>query len=239
MIYWSALFLGLAGSLHCVGMCGPLALALPVGKTNTSRGIFRNLLYQSGRLLTYGTIGALIGLLGTGFQLAGAQKGISIVAGAVMVIMAFLPLHLSGPFGKTAAGKKWNHWIQESLGIIMKKKSSLSLFLFGMINGLLPCGLVYVALAGAVAIGSPLESALFMIIFGSGTVPLMFLTVFAGGWISGATRVRFQRIVPYVVAVIGILMMLRGMGLGIKYISPPDPALEVRQSSVGNTDACH
>ena len=239
MIYWSAILLGLAGSLHCVGMCGPLALALPVGKTNTSRGVLRNLLYQSGRIVTYAVIGLLIGLLGTGFQLAGAQKGISIAAGALMVIMAFLPLHLSGPFGKTRAGRKWNHWIQETLGLIMKKKNSLSLFLFGLINGLLPCGLVYVALAGAIAIGNPIESAFFMLLFGSGTIPLMFFTVFAGGWINGKTRIRFQRIVPYVVALIGILMMLRGMGLGIPYISPASPALEVHQTSVGNTDACH
>jgi hypothetical protein len=220
-------------------MCGPLALALPVGRTHTARGITRNFLYQSGRLVTYGFIGLLIGLLGSGFQLAGAQKGISIAAGALMVIMAFLPLHLSGPFGKTKAGGRWNHWIQETLGLIMKKKSNLSLFLFGLINGLLPCGLVYVALAGAIAIGNPMESALFMILFGSGTVPLMFITVLAGGWISGKSRVRFQRVVPYVVAIIGILMMLRGMGLGIKYISPADPALEIHQTSVGNTDACH
>lgn len=237
MVFLSALLLGLMGSFHCVGMCGPLALALPIEQPQKSAGILKNLLYQLGRATTYAFMGLVLGLMGAGAAFAGMQQWVSIGAGIFIVVFAFLPLHLSSPLTKTRWGRNWVNGLQKSLRGMLKKSSNRALFGFGLVNGLLPCGLVYMALAGALAVGDPIQSAGFMFLFGMGTAPLLFATVWAGQWITVKVRQRFQRVVPYVVALVGVLMILRGLGLGIPYISPPDGALQIRSGM--NTEMMH
>jgi len=231
MVFLSALMLGLMGSFHCVGMCGPLALALPIDRPQSGAGIVKNLLYQLGRATTYAAMGLLLGLLGAGAAFAGIQQWISIAAGIFIVIFAFLPLHLSSPLARTRWGRNWVNGLQQSLRGLLKKSSFTALFGFGLVNGLLPCGLVYMALAGALAVGDPIQSAGFMFVFGLGTIPLLAATVFAGQWLTASIRLKFQRVVPYVVALVGVLMILRGLGLGIPYLSPPEKALQIRENT--------
>ncbi len=230
---WAAFGLGLLGSLHCVGMCGPITLALPFNKGNLGLHVTGNVFYQLGRVVTYGIIGLLFGTIGRGFSLAGIQQPVSIVLGALMIAAIVLPkvinLHRTPGFlQKAIVGLK------KQMGSFLQRRGLGALFVTGLLNGFLPCGLVYMALLGALGIGSPLESAGFMIFFGLGTFPMMFAIAFTGNFISVKWRSLFNKAVPYVVVMLGLVFILRGMGLGIKFLSPPDKALQVEQ-----TEQCH
>lgn len=216
---WPAFILGAAGSLHCVGMCGPLALALP-GNANRSRFITGRLLYNAGRVVTYAALGAIFGLIGETLVLAGLQRGLSIAAGVILLGWLILRLRpglftsaqifiprLIAPL-KTALAKQ------------LRERSFTALFAVGLLNGLLPCGLVYLALAAAAATGTAANGALSMIVFGSGTIPAMLAVSLFGQTLHAGIRAKFQRAVPVFVAALAVLFILRGLSLGIPYISP-------------------
>src|SRR5581483_11013469 len=95
-----------------------------------------------------------------------------------------------------------------------------SAFAFGLLNGLLPCGLVYVACAGAVASGSLISAISYMAGFGLGTVPMMFGISTVGTLFHQGLRMRFQKMIPVFLMVVAGLLILRGMALGIPFISP-------------------
>ena len=203
---------GLMGSLHCIGMCGPLALALPAPEQRTSLIVGR-LLYNLGRAVTYAALGALFGALGgVVLGLASAQRGISIAAG--VAILVYLPLRhrvrqLPAPFMRL-----WS-WVRRSLGQRLAHGGPWGLFSIGLLNGLLPCGMVWVALAGAVANGNALGGAAFMFLFGLGTLPLMLATSLAGGTILQRHRATLARVVPVVLVVLACWFILRGLGTGL------------------------
>lgn len=213
-MYWSAFVFGLLGSFHCIGMCGPIVLAVP------GRSIFGKLLYNLGRALTYGLMGLAIGVVGEGFSLAGYQQTLSIIVGAAMLlIVLFTPykhfdLPLSGAISKL--------WIfsKKKLAPLFKSESVMAPLLIGLINGLLPCGLVYAALFTAVSMGGMLESGFYMILFGIGTAPLLLVLSVFGNVITPTFRSKLNRMVPYFLGLVAILIILRGLNLGIPYISP-------------------
>ncbi|GAB4136182.1 MAG: sulfite exporter TauE/SafE family protein [Bacteroidia bacterium] len=216
----AAILLGLLGSLHCLGMCGPIALALPVSR---SEGLFKQisglLMYNAGRALTYGLFGAITGLAGGAVSWFAGQQTLSIVTGAVILIVLLLSL-----FGKklsieSGAGKMFGK-LRQALSSLFNNPRKDALLLIGILNGFLPCGLVYTAMAGAAATGSALDGMLFMMIFGLGTIPAMLALSLAKHKISLSFRTKMTRLVPVFVAVMAILLVLRGMGLGIPYISP-------------------
>lgn len=216
----SALVLGLMGSLHCVGMCGPIAFMLPVNHKQPAKKLGQVTIYHVGRLLAYGIIGLLFGFIGQGLYLFGVQQKLSIAIGAIMIILVLMPykylgrLRLARPVYKVVG--KIKSWLGESL----KSKSPDTFLTIGFLNGFLPCGLVYMALLGAIASGDPASGALYMMIFGLGTVPLMTATVYFGSVLKGSLRQQIRRIIPVFIVIIGMLFILRGMGLGIPYISP-------------------
>lgn len=214
---WIALFAtGILGSLHCVGMCGPLALSLPMpaGK----RVVPGRLLYQGGRILSYMSIGVIFGLLGNTIVLAGYQQYISIFAGVILLIMAlYRLLHLERYFALTG---KFSNWISRNLSSQFQKGTDLSLLFTGILNGYLPCGLVYAAGAMSVTLGNPMHAAVGMGLFGLGTFPVMFVMSMGRRWLPAGLRIRFQTYSTYFALVIGVLFVLRGMNLGIPYISP-------------------
>ncbi|CAL2084791.1 conserved membrane hypothetical protein [Tenacibaculum dicentrarchi] len=215
----SALIFGLLGSFHCIGMCGPIAFMLPVDRSNKIKQFFQILSYHFGRLFTYGLIGLLFGLLGKGFYFFGFQQQLSIVVGILMILVILLPK----TFQKYNFSKSINKWvmkIKSSLGKELKKKGNDTFFTIGFLNGFLPCGLVYMAVFGAVATTNALSGSLYMFIFGLGTIPLMTIIVYVGNFANALIRKRIQQIIPYVVVFIGILFILRGLGLGIPYVSP-------------------
>lgn len=224
-ILLSALLLGLMGSFHCLGMCGPIAFVLPVSRDNKAKMALQTLLYHLGRMTAYATIGLIFGYLGKGISLIGLQQNISLIMGILMLVFAFVPsikvLRLK-PFAW------WNHFvffIKNSLSNYLQKRSTLGFYVIGFFNGLLPCGLVYIALVGAMATGDPLLGALYMAIFGLGTSPMMTAAVYLGNFVSVKLRNQINKMIPYAVALVGILFILRGLNLGIKFLSPSDQML--------------
>ena len=216
----SALMLGLVGSLHCAGMCGPIAIALPLNNQSWFSRISGGLLYNAGRTFTYSVLGAFFGLAGMGLALGGLQQWVSIILGAAMILAVLIPR--LGSAGKKLAG------LTDSLTGLMKKpfvrlfkaRTFGSLFIIGLLNGFLPCGLVYIALAGALVMSRVHEGALYMVFFGIGTIPMMLAISLAGNIISQKLRNRLSKAIPLFIILLGILFILRGLNLGIPYISP-------------------
>lgn len=216
---WAGFALGFLGSAHCAGMCGPIVLALPGSGRPLPSLIGGRVLYNIGRTVTYMFLGLIVGLIGAGASLAGYQQLISIIAGAMILAFALLPkkfynriLHQSPAFFNNAFGAAFKK--------LMKNGSPGSLFGIGLINGLLPCGFVYLGLVGALAMGSLWGSVAFMGLFGLGTVPLLFAMSLLTRFMGAGFRQKLQRLLPVGAAILGILLILRGLSLGIPFISP-------------------
>ena len=219
MIY-TAIMLGLLGSFHCVGMCGPIALMLPVDRSSRNRMTLQVIMYHSGRILTYALIGLALGGIGTGLNLFGIQQQLSIFLGLLMIALVLLPSSMLGKYRLLGPLYRLIGRLKSGLGESLKKKTPDTFFTIGFLNGFLPCGLVYMAVFGAIAIGDLGQSIWYMVLFGLGTVPLMTATVFLGNFLSPGIRKGMRRFVPVVVVIIGAVFVLRGMGLGIPYVSP-------------------
>lgn len=228
MLY-SAFIFGLISSFHCIGMCGPIAMMLPVDKQIGVKKATQITVYHLGRLFAYGTIGLVFGLLGKGFFLAGIQQKISIIIGVIMIIVVLTPERIFAQYNFSKPVYKLISKIKTNLGKHFRSKSYKSLFIIGVLNGFLPCGMVYVALFGAIAMQSAELGVLYMILFGLGTVPLMTSVVYFNSFISQSTRNKFQKAIPYVAVIIGVLFILRGLGLGIPYLSPSNMSLFIQE----------
>lgn len=213
----TAFLMGLVGSLHCLGMCGPLALALPGGEGGMGVGFLAGrLFYNLGRVTTYGFLGLFFGLIGGTLVFAGAQQGLSIFLG--VVILAGLWLHRRLPLGRTV--NRMVAGLKHALARHLAGARWSSMWMVGMLNGFLPCGLVYVACAGAAASGSAFAGTQYMVCFGLGTFPAMMAIAASGHCVQNSMRLRFQRAIPIAVVGLGVLFILRGLSLGIPYISP-------------------
>ncbi len=219
MIY-TAFLVGLFGSLHCIGMCGPIALMLPLDRHDPINRLVQVFLYHAGRLLSYGLIGLFFGWIGQGIVLSGFQQQLSIVLGVLIVLIVVLPDKWLHTFSLTKPLYLMYRKVQIALGRQLKRRGAFSLLFIGITNGFLPCGLVYLALFGAVGMGKWAEGVLYMVLFGLGTIPMMTAASYLGNFLSAQARKNFQRLVPAFVLVIGTLFILRGMGLGIPYVSP-------------------
>lgn len=230
----SAIILGLMGSLHCVGMCGPIAFMLPVDRTNSYKKFGQIFIYHFGRLLAYGIIGLIFGLLGKGLYVFGMQQKLSIAIGILMIILVLIPYKTFSKYNLSKPIYKIMSKVKNRLGKELKKKSPDTFLTIGFLNGFLPCGLVYMALFGAVAMGSPAEGSLYMILFGAGTIPLMTIAIYFSGLLKGSMRQKVQKLIPVFVVLIGVLFILRGLGLGIPYVSPK-PVVEL----ITSTKECH
>lgn len=218
-----AFFIGLFGSIHCVGMCGPLALALPVNSTSTLWLVFDKLIYQLGRVISYTILGVIIGLIGKQVWLLGIQQSVSIISGVLIIIAAMTRL------------LKWSFFYRGHAShpaavinrlIVYALKHRWGHLFIGMLNGLLPCGFVYLALIGAVNTPSVLSSAKYMFWFGMGTLPLMFIAAVGSGFITLNVRRKLNNIIPYFMLCLGIWFVMRGLSLNIPYLSP---AINVEQ----------
>lgn len=233
MLY-SAFILGLISSLHCVGMCGPIAMMLPVDHQSEAKKVTQIITYHLGRLTAYATIGLIFGLLGRGFFLAGLQQKMSVFIGLAMIAAVLIPERMFSKYNLSKPVYKVISNIKSTLGKQFKNKSYKSLFAIGLLNGFLPCGMVYVALFGAIAMQSAGFGILYMLLFGLGTIPLMTIVVYIHSLLKLPFRNKIQKAIPYVAVVIGVLFILRGLGLGIPYVSPSNMSLFVQ----GNPD-CH
>ncbi len=210
------LLLGLSSSVHCIGMCGPIAMVLPL-KDRSAFSVFTGVLqYNLGRVFVYGLLGSLIGAIGFTASLFGALQIVSIITGIAMIVFAWQKRLFSG----FAAWNSFNGFLIKGIGYIMGSDSSFKLLLLGAVNGLLPCGMVFIALMNAVTGGSPLNGAAAMIAFGLGTIPAMMIIGMAASKMNRSFQQRINTFVPYVLTLVGLLVVLRGMNLNIPYISP-------------------
>lgn len=230
---WTAFLLGFLGSFHCLGMCGPIALA--VSAKDKSRYLKNKLIYNLGRTVTYSGLGGLIGFLGFSLALAGIQQWISISMGVLIVVMAFTYkrseriVAQSGLFG--AVGK-----LRNVLGKYLKRGGTSAFFITGLLNGFLPCGMVYLALIASLAMQSPLYGAAYMFFFGMGTIPMLISVMVTQHMMAASVRNKLTKGMPYFAMFIGILFIVRGMGLGIHYLSPhlalPSPDSKVVEMTI-------
>jgi uncharacterized protein len=216
MDFGIAIALGLLGSLHCAAMCGPLMLALPVAPGGAGRFLAGRIIYQLGRVTTYCLLGVVAGLIGKSIFLAGLQRWLSIALG-VAVLLGFL---LSQKVAVSAPVVRLVNQLKSAMSAQLRQRSLRSLVLLGMLNGLLPCGLVYAALAGAVSRGTLLDGFFFMSLFGLGTLPTMLAISLSGKLFPISLRLKLRSAIPVGVCMLAGLLILRGLALGIPYVSP-------------------
>jgi uncharacterized protein len=229
----SAFVIGLAGSMHCIGMCGPLALSLPINHSNSLSRIAGGLVYNSGRILSYGLLGLLFGALGNLIVAAKWQNGLSIALGIVILLYLFIPKKYFHFSSGNYLGKPFM-WLRKQLGKLFHSAKLSSVFFIGILNGFLPCGLVYLALTSSAITANPVSGGLFMLSFGAGTFPMMFATVLMGNYLNQSLRQKISKAVPALLFFMAVLLILRGMNLGIPFISP-----EIGEPHVHNTVGCH
>jgi sulfite exporter TauE/SafE len=233
MLYTAFLF-GLISSFHCIGMCGPIAMMLPVDRTNQAKKVSQIMTYHIGRLTAYASIGLVFGLVGRGLYLAGMQQNLSIFIGVAMILVILIPEKVFARYNFSKPVFVLISKVKSALGKQFKNKSYQSLFTIGLLNGFLPCGMVYVALFGAIAMQNESLGVLYMLLFGLGTVPMMSSVVYLQSFLTVPIRNKIQKAIPYVVVAVGIAFILRGLGLGIPYVSPSDMSLFVQE-----TPNCH
>ncbi len=231
-ILTSAIILGLVTGFHCIGMCGPIALALPLKKESKFSKISSALLYNIGRAITYAVMGAVFGFFGQSFAMAGFQKWVSLVMGILMILYVVFPAVFKNRFDIDKYAFKYTGKLRVKLSKLFGKRSYSSLFFIGLLNGLLPCGPVYAALAGAIATGGVVSGSLFMFIFGIGTIPVMLSISLLGSKISLSSKKKLSKLIPITIVLIGFLFVMRGLGLGIPFLSPPDKMLKPHEKNM-------
>jgi sulfite exporter TauE/SafE len=219
-LFLVAFTIGMVGSFHCVGMCGPLALALPLSSNSFAAKFFGALIYNAGRIVTYTVFGLIFGLIGQTAAIFNFQQWLSIGTGVLILLFIAIPQKYKIQHTASNYTTAFFTRIRMELGRLFTQKNNSSLFVIGLLNGLLPCGLVYMAVAGAIAAGDVGKSALFMAAFGLGTLPIMWSIAFFGNYIGVSIRQKIRRAYPYMMSLMACLLILRGLGLGIPYVSP-------------------
>lgn len=222
--FLAAFFLGIFSSVHCVGMCGPLALGLPSPPGGRSARFLQLARYHAGRICTYASGGLLFGWLGRKIWIAGWQQSFSIGLGLLILVFSIVRHRLpTGGYGP----------LRRIIARIWQVSAAKGVFYLGMANGLLPCGMVYLAIAGALTRPRVPESVAFMVFFGLGTLPLLLGLQWAGQMLPQSHRLRLRRALPLVTVLVALLLILRGLDLGIPFVSPMLP------NAPGRPISCH
>lgn len=233
-LYFVALMTGLVTSLHCIGMCGPIAIALPLGKKSWGFRVFGSFTYNIGRTITYGVLGAIFGLLGQGIEMAGFQQWASILIGVAMILSVIFPALFRNKIKFDQFLTGYASRLITKFRRLFKESSISSLFVIGLLNGLLPCGMVYVAIAGAISTNDLVSGVIYMVIFGIGTIPVMLAIPLVGNLIGLGIRKKLRGVVAVFIVLLGILFILRGLSLGIPYISPKTKVLQPHEKMMHN-----
>ena len=243
-VLFAGLILGLASNFHCIGMCGPIAMAIPVNRSSNLTIALGALQYNLGRIITYAVLGLIIGSIGITINTFGILQWLSIIAGIGIILYAWRK-YFQNLFSSKLPSIGIQPVLNKGLGKIIKSNSPFKLLLLGTLNGLLPCGMVFVALGNALLTGGVIPSALAMIAFGIGTLPAMVAVTFMANKINVSARKKLNRIVPYMLTLVGLLIILRGMNLGIPFISPSATVIEKVINEDGEVessvqmDCCH
>jgi len=213
MYLLSALAIGFFGSFHCVAMCGPIVLALTSTKDNYYQFFLNRMIYNSGRIVTYSILGFLVGAVGHSLLLAGFQKSISISIGVLMIISVIIINYLPRIKIGTPLLTRLNRFIKSIFSSTIAKRNKMSLLIAGLANGVLPCGFVLLALAGASATQNALQGSLYMTLFGLGTVPAMIAVAAFGKIASLRARMAITKYAPIAMILLGLLLIYRGVNM--------------------------
>lgn len=219
-LFLSALTMGFLGSFHCIGMCGAIALSLPVQHLSGWKRHLGVLYYNTGRIVTYGVIGLISGSIGNMISFPGWQQKLSVLLGLLLLLICYRTITKKRAKTPAFVQQYWNNRIISYLSPLFRHRTVSSTFLIGLLNGLLPCGLVYMAIAGAVAAHHPYQGMCFMMSFGLGTLPAMMLVGLTGNMLGQRLRSSIRNAAPYVIGMMGLLLVLRGANLDISYLSP-------------------
>lgn len=234
-ILYFAFTLGLLANFHCIGMCGPISLALPLNRKSKLTAASGVMTYTVGRSIGYALLGIIIGVIGFSASLLGVLQWLSIISGILIILFAWRNYYAFTPrFGA------FNQFISQKLGLLFKqnreKKSYTTLGLIGLLNAYLPCGMVYVALLSALNAGSVANAALFMFIFGLGTAPGFLVLALLKNKVTFSRFLNNKIMVASLVSLVGLLILLRGLNLGIPMISPK---MEMTQTMQVNESETH
>jgi uncharacterized protein len=234
MMIWTGFIFGLLNSFHCLGMCGPIALSLPVPEhSNRALAVA---LYNLGRISTYSLIGLLFGAAGEAISIFGFQQYLSIACGIAMLLFIVLPFIGIYPDRHLGGFSVMGNKLKSYFNSLFRQRSLIALFFIGILNGLLPCGVVYLALAGAAATGSSMNGAFYMAAFGLGTIPVMGFVAYYKNK-QNLLGINFNKLIPVFTIATAVLLILRGMNLGIPYVSPT--LTEHKVSCCSTTAKCH
>lgn len=217
MLFASAFLLGLASSFHCIGMCGPIAMALPLNRRSKWTILGGLLLNNFGRICTYSLIGLVFGTIGFSLNLYRFFQYASIIVGLAMIVLAWKKQWIKKiEFSNSFLQK----WVVGNMGKLLAAKSPLKLMALGMLNGLLPCGIIFMAISTALLATNAVGSSATMIAFGLGTFPGMLMVGYFAHQFSTSLRQQLTKGFPYIMTIVGVLVILRGANLGIPYLSP-------------------
>ena len=228
----TGLILGITSNFHCIGMCGPIALAVPVNRKNNITILSGAIQYNFGRILSYSLLGVIVGMIGLSIHTFGVLQWLSILSGVFLIAFAWRK-YLKSLFNAHIPALPIQGFLNKRLGKVLRSKNPLKLLFLGALNGLLPCGMVYAALLNALLTGNIIGSASAMIAFGIGTLPAMIGVIFMANKFTPKLRGSMNKMVPYLITVVGLLIILRGLNLGIPYISPQ---LKIKQNTEQNLD---
>lgn len=228
----SGFSLGVLSSLHCIGMCGPIALSLPVHQFSTFKKYLLLLLYNFGRAITYSLFGLLLGSMSSVFAFTKYQQVLSVTAGIIMLLIVVFHFALQKKLPQLTFLNSGLNKLKHTFSALIVRRTWYSMPVIGILNGLLPCGMVYIASAAAVASGSYFNGALFMFAFGLGTIPLMFGISLFGQMISLNFKNLVRRAMPAMLMIFSLLIIARGLNLGIPYISP-------KTNVLSGSPSCH
>ncbi|MBI5020417.1 MAG: sulfite exporter TauE/SafE family protein [Ignavibacteriales bacterium] len=220
MVVITGFIFGILGGLHCIGMCGPIVLALPVGEQSAFRFASGRALYHFGRVISYAVMGAAVGLLGARLLLPILQQNLSIIVGALLILTVLFPKIIRSVNFLSKVFDPVTQKITSIIGKMLESNALVSMLILGVMNGFLPCGFVYMAISTAAVTGGSLAGMLFMVGFGLGTVPAMLAVSFFPKLISANLRLKIAKILPAFQVIIGLLLIIRGLNLGIPYLSP-------------------
>lgn len=227
---FSGFIFGLISSLHCIGMCGPIAMMLPLDQKNPAKKVLQLLCYHMGRVMAYASLGLVFGIAGRGLFLAGFQQNLSIIMGVMMILFVLIPERIMAQYNFSKPVFQIISKVKAALGAQFKKKSYRALFTIGVLNGFLPCGLIYVALFGAIAMQQVTLSVSYMVLYGLGTIPMMSAVVYITNGMTLPVRNTIQKLIPLMAVGIGTVFILRGLGLDIPFLSPANTHLFVQST---------
>lgn len=228
MEFLAAILLGLAGGLHCAGMCGPIALV-----------VGRSVPYLLGRILTYAVLGVIAGAGASTIATAGYSQVVSIVAGSLMMILAAMQLLWHRSLFPQKFMVRITKPVRVRLQGLLQRRTGVAMLGIGAVNGLLPCGLVLSATFGAASTHTVLGGALFMLMFGLGTLPVMASIAYGATWIRNSITGNKRFILPALTLLVGAVVVVRGMGLGIPLLSPKPHTILHEKGCIGGGHLSH